>query len=209
MSRYCSSCHKAKAICVCDAITPITNTIPVIILQHPDEVAHPKNSACLLALALEHCERWIGEDFSEHRALNEKLARSQRRYAVLYPGEHAIALSSLTKPLASAKESDREIPWGIILLDGTWKKAYKLYQLSKNLHDLPTVKITTMPPSQYTIRKSSKPGALSTLEAGFAALSELSGDREHYQPLLTSFEAMIERQLAFMPASSNHPRPSE
>jgi Uncharacterized conserved protein len=194
---------------VCDAITPITNTIPVIILQHPDEVSHPKNSACLLALALDNCERWVGEDFSEHSALNERLAKSQRRYAVLYPGEHAIALSSLTKPLASATASDREMPWGIILLDGTWKKAYKLYQLSKNLHDLPTVKITTMPPSQYTIRKSGKPGALSTLEAGFAALSELSGNREHYNPLLASFEAMIARQLAFMPASPKHPRPSE
>ncbi|SIN76812.1 tRNA-uridine aminocarboxypropyltransferase [Salinivibrio sp. ES.052] len=207
MSRYCSSCHKAKAICVCDAITPITNSIPVIILQHPDEVSHPKNSACLLSLALDNCERWIGENFSEHGALNETLAQTQRRYAVLYPGEHAISLSSLTEQ--PVEDNNRERPWGIILLDGTWKKAYKMYQLSKNLHDLPTVNITPMSPSQYTIRKSAKLGALSTLEAGFTALSELSGNSEHYQPLLASFETMIARQLAFMPSSHSTNRPSE
>lgn len=198
MSRYCASCHKAKAICVCDAVTPLTNTIPVIILQHPDEVSHPKNSACLLALALDNCQCWVGEDFSQHAALNDALAQSERRYAVLYPGEHACSLSSLTESL---DEDDKQLPWGIILLDGTWKKAYKMYQLSTNLHDLPTATINTMPSSQYRIRKSRKPGALSTLEAGFAALSELSGNSEHYQPLLASFEAMIARQLAFMPAS--------
>ncbi|WP_025738743.1 tRNA-uridine aminocarboxypropyltransferase [Salinivibrio socompensis] len=207
MSRYCASCHKAKAICVCNTITPIANSIPVIILQHPDEVSHPKNSACLLALALDNCERWTGEDFSAHSALNKKLAQSQRRYVVLYPGEQTISLSALTK--RAVAKSDSKVTWGVILLDGTWKKAYKMYQLSKNLHDLPTVNITTMPSSQYTIRKSSKPGALSTLEAGFAALSELSGDAEQYRPLLTSFEAMIARQLAFMPPSHKNLRTSE
>ena len=126
---------------------------------------------------------------------------------VLYPGEQTISLSALTK--RAVAKSDSKVTWGVILLDGTWKKAYKMYQLSKNLHDLPTVNITTMPSSQYTIRKSSKPGALSTLEAGFAALSELSGDAEQYRPLLTSFEAMIARQLAFMPPSHKNLRTSE
>ncbi|OOE89867.1 DTW domain-containing protein [Salinivibrio sharmensis] len=192
MSRYCSYCHKAHAICICDAITKIDNPNPVILLQHPDEVSHPKNSACLLSLSLQHCVTLVGEDFSQHPQLNALLADPDITYAVLYPGENAMALSEMTARDANAKQ-------GIILLDGTWKKAYKIYQLSTNLQVLPSISIDACAPSHYQIRKSRKPGALSTLEAGYMALSQLEGNAKRYQPLLDSFDTMIARQLAFLP----------
>ncbi|KKA43982.1 MULTISPECIES: tRNA-uridine aminocarboxypropyltransferase [unclassified Salinivibrio] len=198
MSRYCSRCHKAHAICICDAIIKIDNPNPVILLQHPDEVSHPKNSACLLSLSLQHSVTFVGEDFSHHPQLNALLADPDITYAVLYPGENAMALSEMAAQGASAKQ-------GVILLDGTWKKAYKMYQLSTNLQALPSIRIDACAPSQYQIRKSRKPGALSTLEAGYMALSQLSGDPTPYQPLLDSFDLLVQRQLAFIPnASKRH-----
>ncbi|WP_102505048.1 tRNA-uridine aminocarboxypropyltransferase [Salinivibrio kushneri] len=195
MSRYCSRCHKAHAICICDAITKIDNPNPVILLQHPDEVSHPKNSACLLSLSLQHCVTLVGEDFSQHPQLNGLLADPDINYVVLYPGENALPLSEMMAEGASAKQ-------GIILLDGTWKKAYKMYQLSTNLQALPSVSIAAKMPSHYQIRKSRKPGALSTLEAGYMALSQLEDNAKRYQPLLDSFDTMIARQLAFLPNAS-------
>ncbi|WBA08005.1 tRNA-uridine aminocarboxypropyltransferase [Salinivibrio kushneri] len=195
MSRYCSLCHKAHAICICDAITKIDNPNPVILLQHPDEVSHPKNSACLLSLSLQHSITLVGEDFSQHPQLNALLADPDITYAVLYPEEYATPLGEVVTQPAGAKQ-------GIILLDGTWKKAYKMYQLSTNLQALPSISIDAKTPSQYQIRKSRKPGALSTLEAGYMALSQLEGNAKRYQPLLDSFDTMIARQLAFLPDAS-------
>ncbi|BBM65251.1 hypothetical protein VYA_08010 [Vibrio alfacsensis] len=86
----------------------------------------------------------------------------------------------------------------LILLDGTWKKAYKMWQLSTNLHGIPTVKLPEDLQGHYTIRKAPSENSLSTVEAGYYALSLLEPNKD-FSPLLNAFEKMIEFQIAQMP----------
>ncbi|NGZ93184.1 DTW domain-containing protein [Vibrio aestuarianus subsp. cardii] len=86
----------------------------------------------------------------------------------------------------------------IILLDGTWKKAYKMWQLSGNLHALPSVHLPKDLVGNYRIRKAPSENSLSTVEAGYHILSLLEPTR-NFQPLMTAFEQMIEFQIAQMP----------
>ncbi len=88
----------------------------------------------------------------------------------------------------------------IILLDGTWKKAYKMWQLSTNLHHLPLVSLDNVDIGNYRIRKSPKEQGVSTVEAGFLALSVLESAQTDLQPLLDTFDAMINFQIAQMPS---------
>jgi DTW domain-containing protein YfiP len=98
----------------------------------------------------------------------------------------------------SADESASVKKIRLILLDGTWKKAYKMWQLSTNLHAIPTVKLPENLQGHYTIRKAPSENSLSTVEAGYHALSLVEPDKD-FEPLLTAFEKMIEFQIAQMP----------
>ena len=117
---------------------------------------------------------------------------------MLYPSEESIAAEYLAGNESSNR--DMNIKRTFILLDGTWRKAFKMYQSSINLQKLPAVRLNAEQESQYTIRQTSIEGGLSTVEAGFLLLSTLDKDKDKYQPLLTAFEYMINFQIAKMPA---------
>ena len=188
-SRYCAQCEKAQSACICQFIEQIDCAIPIIILQHPTETKKAIGTARLLALSLPQCAVFIGEDFSAHTKLNTLLANTHYQFSLIYPAEQATALT----PVATNQKQ------GIILLDGTWRKAFKMYQLSTNLHKLPCRTLDIQATTQYRIRKSSKTGGLSTVEAGFHALSLLTGSEQPFLPLLRSFDALIDTKLRYMP----------
>lgn len=192
MSRYCSQCGKSRKACICQWIVPLASEAELIILQHISEEHRPLGTARILKLSLNHCTCLIGEDFSENSALNELLADEAYRHVILYPSEHSLCLSAFGRE----QHDDKKVR--LILLDGTWKKAYKMWQLSTNLHDLPTVKLPENLQGHYTIRKAPSTNSLSTVEAGYHALSLLEPEKD-FTPLLNAFEKMIEFQIAQMP----------
>ncbi|PKF51025.1 tRNA-uridine aminocarboxypropyltransferase [Enterovibrio nigricans] len=190
-SRYCEQCGKAKKACICHLITRIDSDIPVVVLQHSSEVNQPIGTARILSLSLPNCTLIVGEDFSSNEQLNSLLSKGDTEYALLYPAETATPINQWTP-----KETKQQ---GIILLDGTWRKAFKMYQLSNNLQALPCVMLDERANGNYRIRKSPKEGGLSTVEAGFHALAKLSGDTERFTPLIDAFNGMIEFQIKQMP----------
>ncbi|MDF2153583.1 DTW domain-containing protein [Vibrio sp. CAU 1672] len=193
MSRYCSQCGKSHKACICQWIVPLANEVELIILQHPSEEHRPLGTARILNLALKNCICLVGEDFSLHAQLNQLLADEIYQHYVLYPSEHSVCVTSLARGDSQPAQKMR-----LILLDGTWKKAYKMWQLSTNLHQLATVRLPDNLQGHYTIRKAPSANSLSTVEAGFHALTLLEPGRD-FTPLLSAFEHMIEFQIAQMP----------
>ena len=193
MSRYCSQCGKSRKACICQWIVPLANEVELIILQHMSEENRPLGTARILNLSLDHCTCLIGEDFSDTEALNVLLEDDTYQHFILYPSEQSLCLSDLATVGEAADKKTR-----LILLDGTWKKAYKMWQLSTNLHSIPTVKLPEDLQGHYTIRKAPSNNSLSTVEAGFHALNLMESGKD-FTPLLTAFEKMIEFQIAQMP----------
>lgn len=194
MSRYCEQCGKARKACICRWIQVIDAKTELWILQHPSEVKRAIGTARILTLSLPKARLWVGEDFSCHDELNALLQEPQREVYLIYPGEGAVPVSELAaQPHKSGKTRT------LILLDGTWKKAYKMWQLSTNLHGLPTVNLDNAGQGNYRIRKSPKDQGVSTVEAGYLALTALEGENEKFAPLLDAFNQMIEYQIRQMP----------
>ncbi|PFG45923.1 DTW domain-containing protein YfiP [Vibrio sp. ES.051] len=193
MSRYCSQCGKSRKACICQWIIPLISEVELIILQHVSEEHRSLGTARILNLSLNNCTCLIGEDFSNNAILNKLLADECYQHFILYPSDQSLCLSELTNNVSSQAQKVR-----LILLDGTWRKAYKIWQLSANLHSLPTVKLPQELRGHYTIRKAPSQNSLSTVEAGYHALSLLEPKRD-FTPLLHVFEKMIEFQIAQMP----------
>lgn len=194
MSRYCEQCGKAKKACICSWIQAIDAKTELWILQHPSEVKRAIGTARILTLSLPNARLWVGEDFSLHDELNALLYDMRRDVYLVYPGEGSLPVSQL---VARPQSTDKIRT--LILLDGTWKKAYKMWQLSTNLHALPTVNLDNVEQGNYRIRKSPKELGVSTVEAGYLALTALEGNSEKFTPLIDAFNQMIEYQIQQMP----------
>ncbi|NQY37637.1 MAG: DTW domain-containing protein [Alteromonadaceae bacterium] len=196
MSRLmCDRCLRPEVACICDFIVQVKNEIPIVVLQHPTEVKQSKGTLTLLAQSLTDCRIIVGEDFSNNSELNKILSHYGERAYLLYP--HQLSQSIDKLELSKTTRSEH----CLILLDATWKKAYRMFMLSINLQKMNKLELPQGIVGNYKIRKTSKDNALSTLEACCHALILLEGLKEaegnKYHQLLDGFVKFNEFQLSF------------
>lgn len=196
----CAVCLRPGSACICHWVTPVAHETDILILQHPLEVDHAKNTARLLHLSLARSRVLVGEAFDE-QAL--RAAMAVPKYTVLlYPrATHAL---HATPPAVDPARLRDLASLRLVVLDGTWRKSRKMLHKSPLLQQLPRWALDDVPDSRYAIRKAHQAGQLSTLEATCAALMQLEGDPAKFQPLLQAFDGFVAQQLACRPS---RPRP--
>lgn len=243
MSRtLCPRCYRPEKACICAFTAEIANDIQVVVLQHPSEVSHTKGTVALLAKSLSKCQVLVGESFDEEQTFLQVMTQYQA--VLLYPSEQAHVLDEdVISKLLNCQSSLQDIPQTqftqyrlqvspenkikplcLVILDATWKKAYRMFMLSAKLQQLPQVCLPEhlANAGQYHIRKVAKKNALSSLEASCYALAILEQNNvlaqddlaeqdeddclpispEHagkYQPLLEKFQQFNQFQLSFRP----------
>ncbi len=230
MSRtLCPSCQRPEKACICAFTAEIQNDIHVVILQHPSEVSQTKGTVALLAKSLQSCQVIVGENFDGEACLLQVMAQYQA--ILLYPGEQAQIISpsvlaqliyaekiadnaqstAQTNDQSNNQAKDQVKPLCLVILDGTWKKAYRMFMVSKVLQRLPQVCLPEYLANagHYHIRKVAKKNALSSLEASCYALALLEAgsgfdditpeQAGRYQPLLNKFKKFNQFQLSFRP----------
>jgi len=190
----CGVCLRPQSACICQWIRPVAHEAGVLILQHPMEAGHAKNTGRLLQLSLPRSRMLMGETFEE-AGLRAALAETPAYTVLLYPptpqddDTPALDLERLKDPPRVR----------LVVLDATWRKSRKMLHLNPLLRRLPRLSLEDVPASAYLIRKAHKPGQLSTLEAACAALVQLEGDAGRYRPLLQAFNGFVAQQQAFDP----------
>jgi DTW domain-containing protein YfiP len=214
---YCELCHYPQSACVCASVQPMSCQTQVIVMQHPSEVGHSKNTVHLLSLVLPAMRRYVGESAADFEELRQKL-HLQPCYLV-YPSDQSQSADQISIALANTNndsvtcEFTKENPASgaaptarqtqasvsIILLDGTWRKAYRMLQLNPWLRALPSLHLNFDGQSQYKIRKSSRTDSLSTLEAAAYTIQALEPNLD-IEPILKLFDAMVQARLDAMPA---------
>ncbi len=191
----CPHCLRPQATCICRFVTPTASAVEVVILQHPLEVAHAKNTARLLHLSLPGSRLVVGEAFDA--AALQALLPADRINLLLYPptrSEGQAEPAVLDPAALTAPDRLR-----LVVLDATWRKSRKMLHLSPGLQSLPRLALEALPPSRYAIRKAQHPGQLSTLEATCAALAQLEGNTARWQPLLAAFDGWVAQQQVYLP----------
>ncbi|KAA8601491.1 tRNA-uridine aminocarboxypropyltransferase [Pseudoalteromonas agarivorans] len=186
--QVCERCLFTPSTCICGAIKRLTNKVSVVILQHPSEEKIAKNTAKLLNLSLTDCKIIKGENNTDFAMLNSLPLDST---VLLYPNEHATYLDD-TNPKPALSNITH-----LIVIDGTWKKAYKILQLTPLLTKFKTVSFKQLPQNRYAIRKAPRADSLSTLEA--VAHSLLLIEQLNPAPLYNLLDELIQKQTQHMP----------
>ena len=189
----CYRCRKAMSVCVCDSIPRVVNKTPVIIFQHPRERSHPVGTARFARLGLTRA-RVIVAHGTGKRGISRDVCVPDGT-ALLFPSADA-------RPLASLAAHER--PKALLVLDGTWSTAGKLFHDNPWMHQLPRVSLQPLTPGNYRIRKEPREECLSTIESIVMALGILDGtdgndagmrEVEGLTLLLQAFTRMIDTQI--------------
>ncbi|RTL40954.1 MAG: DTW domain-containing protein [Burkholderiales bacterium] len=171
----CPRCERPARTCLCGILpAPLPNRTELLILQHPAEVGHAKNTATLLALGLQRVRLLRGKVFDPGVAGPGS--------ALLYPGV----------PPAAARPGDVQC---LVLLDGSWRQSRRLLVANPWLQALPRLSLPALA-SRYAIRAAHRPGQLATLEAGLHALALLGAGEASLQPLWMAFDQFVAASLA-------------
>lgn len=185
----CLKCHYPLKACLCESIEQVEVTTEIIVLQDPSEVGHAKNSVRLLSLVIPRTQVIVGEGPDDFALLQQYLEASKKPVFLVYPSGES----------QNAAEVDFAEDVIILLLDGTWRKAYKLLQLNPWLLQYPALHLDLESASNYTIRKASRSDSLSTLEAAAMMLKAIEPS-VNVAPLTQALSAMVEQRLNSMPA---------
>ncbi|MDQ9090924.1 tRNA-uridine aminocarboxypropyltransferase [Pseudoalteromonas haloplanktis] len=191
MSRtLCEHCKFSLSTCLCEDLSVLDNKLKIIILQDPNEIKVSKNTARLLTLCLSQCELIIGETQADFSLLETLPVAST---ALLYPDQDAVLLDDA----GIATKTFAEQLSHLIVLDGTWKKAFKIMQLTPSLNNFKKVSFATIPKNRYRIRKAPRADSLSTLEA--VAHSLMLIENANTTGLYQALDALNNKQTQFMP----------
>lgn len=183
--QLCNQCHYPIVTCVCHAVYPSNNHIRVVVLQHPDEVLNKKNTIRLAMLSLTNIEVIVGQDPQDFMPRFNQLEVSKT--ALLFPREDAINIARLpefnrgnsqnpkpnkAEPKLQQDTNCQQITT-LIVIDGTWRKAKKIYALNPWLGQLTHIQLSDEFTNQYVIRATKVENSLSSLEAIAYSLEKL------------------------------------
>ncbi len=188
--KLCNRCLRPLNVCLCEHLVNLQAPCRVLILQHPSEQKQPLATVPILQLCLSPIEVLVGEDFSNHKVV-KALLKQPENTRVLFPGENASDWQ-----VGQGADSSERVDT-LIVLDGTWRKAKKMWFVNEWLQALPAVNLQGAPKSQYQIRSSSIAGGVSTLEAVALSCNYLAGSSA-FDELNKPFNAMIDMQIKKM-----------
>lgn len=193
----CPKCKIHKSHCFCDKLVKHPTKTIVTFLMHHREEHLTSNTVNLGLMTLENVEvflRGLPEDPFQLEKLEIDTTKTTPLF--LFPAEDAIDLTEENLQLLNPNN----LPIRLIVPDGTWSQAKKVYRrdfVTNNTTGLkiPAVKLAAAVSGNYQLRKSPREDGLSTFEAVAHALSVTEKNPELTKDLLKMFTVMVERMI--------------
>ena len=199
----CLKCERPQRVCWCEyVINPPINLkkSKIVILQHPNERKRPIRTAKILQQSLDtdDCLLFVRRKITSlelHDNLNaqEKSLRillNHPKAYILFPKEDAYTPEDLVESIVD----DEKII--LIVLDGTWNEARKMYSWSHPLQKLPKMKLEIEAKSQFVVKTQPKDNCLSTVECVSYALAKFENRPEIVEELTKPLLALCSVQIS-------------
>ena len=183
----CRRCERPQSVCLCADLVEVDTQARILILQHPRESSVRIGTARLAELAFKNAVRHVGVEFAGCAAVRQALNDPEAPAILLYPGKDARSLE-----LCAPRH-----PVTLVVVDGTWWQAAKIFKRNPELRSLPRYALNPAAPSRYRIRREPAAHCVSTIEAIVAAVTILEGDDGAARFALRAFDTLVEHQLRF------------
>lgn len=119
----------------------------------------------------------------------------QQEFSITIPPHSALLFPCQRATTIDAASDCQAVVKHLIVLDGTWAKAHRMYHENPWLQLVPHVKVEADSVSLYgEVRHEPKAGCLSTIESIVVAMKKLGEDETELDRVLAVFESMIADQ---------------
>ncbi len=157
LSGHCPRCLLALEICVCSVLPCVEARTEIVLIRHITEQLLTSNTGRFAALAL-----------PKSRILAYGGGDTFDATPLCAPGSVLLYCSGPARPLPF-------VPERLIVLDGSFRQARRMYKRVPELRDLPEFSLPAARVTPTRLRRPTQPEGMSTIEAIAAALSELEG----------------------------------
>ena len=186
----CNQCERPQRVCWCNYLPVPKISLKshfVIIIQHPSEKKRKIRTALMAVHGLNesNCQIYVRRKVTSTDKLSEILL-SSKSY-VMYPSKDSKNLSTVS--------CDKTFT-NIVILDGTWDEAKKIYARSPVLQSLPTIHLDINKQSEYVVRTQPSEKCLSTIETIAHSLAILEDDSTISERLLCPLQMLCKFQLS-------------
>ena len=187
----CIICERPLTVCWCNYLpnpkVSLKSNTSVIIIQHPSEKKRKIRTALMAVHGLNagDCKIFPRRKVTETDDLC-RLLKSSNAY-ILYPTKNSKNINDVTHDTEHKS---------LIILDGTWDEAKKIYSRSPVLQRLPTIHLELKNKSEYVVRTQPSETCLSTIETVAHSLAILENDPTISERLLKPLHMLCTFQLA-------------
>ena len=190
----CETCERPARTCWCDHIAnpkvKLTRT-QIVIIQHPNERKRPIRTAKMLENGLENCHIFVRRKVKDLNREDEKL-----RHWLEHPGAHVLFPQEDAKTPEDLVKNDNLAKIVLIVLDGTWDEAKKMYNWSPILQSLPKMKLELNVKSLYVVKTQPNDKCLSTVECVAHAVAQLEENPALVEVLTRPLLALCSIQIS-------------
>ena len=161
----CNICGLPVITCICNSIKKVKTKSKFIILSSEREIYRNTNTASLLKL--------INSESTEIIIWR----RGEKSQEILNYMNNDIYKVYLIFPIVNEEMEKRRIKYVkdghipvFIIVDGTWKEAWKIIRKSDYLKEVPILPLEVKKTSKFTLRRGQEEGNLCTIEAAIELL---------------------------------------
>lgn len=188
--KRCPNCQLSQQTCICASRENRASQLEFVLLFHSEEIYKPTNTGRLIAdLFPNNCHAFIWSRTEPSADLQRLLQDPKRDCYLLFPPRE-----NDDRPNVSAPHQNEKITT-LVILDGSWKQARKMYSQSHWLKDLPALHLTAERIKGYQLRQSHEQDYLATCEAVGLAI-ETCGEPDNSHALLNYFQLFNRHYVA-------------
>ncbi|HEY4106952.1 MAG TPA: tRNA-uridine aminocarboxypropyltransferase [Polyangiaceae bacterium] len=174
LSGHCPRCVLKSEICVCAELPRIQTRTEFVLIRHVTELLLTSNTGRFAALSLPNSRVLAYGGGAEFDASE-----------LTEPGTALLYCSGAPRPLSF-------VPKRLIVLDGSFRQARRMYKHVAALRELPELTLPVPHVAPTRLRKPTLVGGMSTIEAIALALSALEG-RDVAAPLFALYSELVRR----------------
>jgi DTW domain-containing protein YfiP len=193
----CDLCLLGEFFCTCKHRQYLHTQVSFMLIMYNDEVLKPTNSGRLIADLIPDTHAFLWTRTETDSAMLALLANPQYQPFLVFPQQYLESDQAIIEQINDASlstfQGHSKTPL-LIMLDGSWREAIKMYRKSPYLHQMPVLSFAPETLATYALRKGSHDFQLGTAEVAALALTAAQ-EPLNGLALTTWFDLFVESSL--------------
>jgi DTW domain-containing protein YfiP len=193
----CNLCLLGELFCTCKYGQYLNTNTSFMLIMYNDEVLKPTNSGRLIADLIPDTHAFLWTRTETDTAMLALLSNPTYQPFLVFPQQYIendqAVVEQITATSLTTEQGITKIPL-LVMLDGSWREAIKMYRKSPYLQQMPVLSFAPETLATYALRKGSHDFQLGTAEVAAMALTAAQ-EPQNGVALSTWFNLFVESSL--------------